>query len=93
MDPLMGCNYYFKNTGLDDCIIVVVVMIIITDCQDSKKVVVRCMRNSLSLILRYPRKDLFFILSGMWQKEHTNILNYKVQFSYFLFIGLFKQKI
>lgn len=25
----MGCNYYFKNTGLDYCIILIAVMIII----------------------------------------------------------------
>lgn len=90
----MRCNYCFKNSGMEDCIIIIVaVMIIIINCQDSRKADVRCTGNSLPSVHRYPRKDLFFILSGVWQKGHTNILNYKVQFSYFLFIVLFKQKI
>lgn len=65
----MRYNYYVKNTGLDDCILVVAVIVI--DCQASRKIVMGCMGNSLSSI---HREDLFFILSGVQQKEGTNII-------------------
>lgn len=69
----MRCNYYLKNTGLDDCLVASVIMII-TDCQASRRVVMGYMGNSLPSIHRYPRKDLFFILSGMRQKEDPSII-------------------
>lgn len=90
----MGYKYYYKNTGLDDCIIVVAVMVII-DCQDARRVVVEYMGTSLPSIHRYPRKGLLFILSRMGQEEDTilsekTFFNYKIQFSHLVFIGLFK---
>lgn len=93
----MGYNYYYKNTGLDDCTIVVVVMVVI-DCQDATSIVIGYMGKSLPSVHRDPRKGLFFILSRMGQEEDTNIIkenifNYKIQFSHLLFIGLFKQKV
>lgn len=66
----MGYNYYYKNTGLDGCIIVVAVMVII-DCQDGRRVVVECMGTSLPSIHSYPRKGLLFLLSRMGQEEDT----------------------
>lgn len=92
----MGYNYYYKNTGLDDCTIVVVMVVI--DCQGARRIVIGYMGKSLPSVHRYPRKGLFFVLSRMGQEEDTNIIkenifNYKIQFSHLLFIGLFKQKV
>lgn len=65
----MRYNYSVKNTGLDDCILVVAVIVI--DYQASRRIVMGYMGNSLPSI---HRKDLFFILSGVRQKEDTNII-------------------
>lgn len=91
----MGYDYYYKNTGLDDCTIVVVTGVI--DCQDGRRIVTGYTGVNLPSVHRYPRKGLFFIHSRMGQEEDTNIIkenifNYKIQFSHLLFIGLFKQK-